>query len=324
MSESEFALIDRYFAARARKRADVVLGIGDDCALLAVPSGRQLAVSIDVLVGGRHFLADADPEGIGHKALAVNLSDLAAMGAEPAWVTLGLTVPAVDADWLDGFCRGFFGLADRHNVALVGGDTTRGALALAVQVHGFVEPGRALRRDGARPGDRIFVTGTPGEAGLGLELLQHRLTAPPAAAAVLRRRLERPTARLTQGRDLIGVASAAIDVSDGLAQDLDHILQRSAVGARLEANRLPRSAALAATVTDADAQAVAILTGGDDYELCFTVPPQRLEALSARARSWDCACSEIGVIETEPGLCCVRADGSRLMLGHGGYDHFSA
>ncbi len=324
MSASEFALIDHYFAVHASRRADVVLGIGDDCALLRVPNDRQLAVTLDVLVGGRHFPADAEPEGIGHKALAVNLSDLAAMGAEPAWVTLGLTLPAVDADWLERFCRGFFGLAERHDVALVGGDTTRGPLALAVQAHGFVEPGRALRRDGARPGDRIFVTGTPGEAGLGLALVRDRLTAPAEPAAVLRTRLERPTPRLAQGRALIGVASAAIDISDGLAQDLGHILERSGVGARLDVARLPRSVALAAVLPDSDAQAAAILSGGDDYELCFTVAPDSVAELAARSRRWDCQCSEIGTIKAEPGLHCVRADGSELALTQGGYDHFAA
>lgn len=323
MSESEFALIEHYFAAHALQRPDVVLGIGDDCALLTVPAGRQLAVSIDVLVSGHHFLPDAEPEGVGHKALAVNLSDLAAMGAEPAWATLGLTLPAADSDWLDGFCRGFFALADRHDVALVGGDTTRGPLTIAVQVHGFVEPGRALRRAGACPGDRIFVTGTPGEAGVGLALLQGELTAGGGHEAWLRQRLERPLPRLAQGRDLIGLASAAIDVSDGLAQDLGHILERSGVGARLDLDRLPVSPALRATLPTSAARIQAILAGGDDYELCFTVPAPRIADLQARARAWDCACSEIGVIESAPGLRCVRADGTGLTLTPTGYDHFA-
>lgn len=322
MAESEFALIERFFAAARLERPDVVLGVGDDCALLAVPAGRQLAVSLDVLVADRHFFADADPQGIGHKALAVNLSDLAAMGAEPAWVTLGLTLPEADADWLDGFCRGFFDLAERHGVQLVGGDTTRGPLTIAVQVHGFVEPGQALRRDGARPGDRVFVTGTPGDAGLALAAARGEIDVPDQYAACLRERMERPVPRIGPGRDLVGLASAAIDVSDGLAGDLGHIIERSNVGMRLDVGRLPASEALAATL-DGAARARAILSGGDDYELCFTVPPQRLAELRARADGWDCRCTEIGEIEAEPGLRCRWADGRPLLLEHAGHDHFA-
>jgi thiamine-monophosphate kinase len=322
MAESEFALIERFFAAAKLERPDVVLGVGDDCALLAVPAGRQLAVSLDVLVADRHFFADADPEGIGHKALAVNLSDLAAMGAEPAWATLGLTLPEADAGWLDGFCRGFFSLARQHGVQLVGGDTTRGPLAIAVQVHGFVEPGRALRRDGARADDRIFVTGTPGDAGLALAAARGEIEVSAPGAAYLRQRMERPVPRIGPGRDLVGLASAAIDVSDGLAQDLGHILRRSGVGARIDIDRLPASAALSA-ILDGDARVQTILSGGDDYELCFTVPPERLALLRERAAGWDCRCTEIGVIDTEPGLRCRRYDGSILQLERTGHDHFA-
>jgi thiamine-monophosphate kinase len=323
MAESEFALIERFFAAGKTERSDVVLGVGDDCALLVVPAGRQLAVSLDVLVADRHFFATADPQGIGHKALAVNLSDLAAMGAEPAWVTLGLTLPEADTRWLDGFCRGFFALARQYGVQLVGGDTTSGPLAIiAVQVHGFVEPGRALRRDGARPGDLICVTGTPGDAGLALSAARGEVEVSDPHAAYLRERMERPVPRIRPGRDLVGLASAAIDVSDGLAQDLGHILKRSGIGARLDADRLPASAALAAHL-DGNARAHAILSGGDDYELCFTLPPERLVLLRERVAGWDCRCTEIGVIETEPGLRCRRGDGSLLRLEHAGHDHFA-
>ncbi|MFO1352685.1 MAG: thiamine-phosphate kinase, partial [Gammaproteobacteria bacterium] len=246
MAASEFDLIERYFARQAVMRPDVPLGIGDDCALLAAPPGRLLAVSIDMLVAGVHFFADADPEGIGHKALAVNLSDLAAAGAEPAWVTLALALPAPDDAWLARFCAGFFGLAARHGVQLVGGDTTRGPLTIAVQAHGFVDPAQALRRDGARVGDAVFVTGTPGDAGLALAAARNEVAiADLDQRRYLDARLQRPTPRLRQGRDLAGLASAAIDVSDGLAQDLSHILKRSGVGARLRGGRVALTAAWA-------------------------------------------------------------------------------
>ncbi|MDX1607144.1 MAG: thiamine-phosphate kinase [Candidatus Competibacterales bacterium] len=322
MSLSEFDLIEHCFTCQAVSRDDVVLGVGDDCALLQPPPGQQLAVSLDVLVAGRHFHADAEPERVGHKALAVNLSDLAAMGARPAWATLGLTLPAIDPDWVDGFRRGFLDLAARHGLQLIGGDTTRGPLAIAVQVHGFVDPGRALRRDGARPGDRVWMTGTLGDAALGLDCLEGRRTAAATHRDYLRGRLERPTPRVSQGLALVGLASAAIDLSDGLAQDLGHILARSGVGARLALERLPVSPALAATL-DGDDRYRVQLSGGDDYELCFTVPPARLAELRARSAAWDCAATEIGVIEPAPGLRCLRADGTRLDLERGGYDHFA-
>ncbi len=228
MPVSEFTLIDRYFAGRFPRRTDVVLGIGDDCALLAAPAGVCLAVTLDMLVGGVHFMADADPAGVGHKALAVNLSDLAAIGAEPAWITLGLSLPEPDERWLENFCQGLFALAAQFQVQLVGGDTTRGPLTIAIQAHGFVPPQQALRRDGARPGDAICVTGTPGDAGLGLAIAQGRCSAPSGHAAYLRQRLERPMPRIRQGLELRGLAGAAIDISDGLAQDLGHTCSAAA------------------------------------------------------------------------------------------------
>ncbi len=318
---SEFDLIRRHFQAHGPQRPDVPLGIGDDCALLAVPAGHQLAVSLDLLVSGVHFFADAAPEALGHKALAVNLSDLAAAGAEPAWVTLGLTLPEADEGWLEGFCRGFFALAARFGVQLVGGDTTRGPLTLAVQAHGFVPAGAALLRSGARPGDLVCVTGTPGEAGAGLALKLGRLAlADATAAARLIDRLERPSPRVAQGLDLRGLASSCIDVSDGLAQDLGHILAASGVGATLELGRLPCSPALAAC-GEAAAWRFA-LGGGDDYELLFTLPPARLEALRTRAAGWDCGVTVIGAIEAEAGLRLLRPDASSYFLERGGYDHF--
>jgi thiamine-monophosphate kinase len=322
MSTSEFSLIDRYFTTQKPRRSDVVLGIGDDCALLLPPAGHQLVVTLDTLVAGVHFFATADPEGIGHKALAVNLSDLASMGAIPAWATLALTLSAADEDWLDRFCRGLFALADRYTVQLVGGDTTHGpTTVITLQAHGFVPPGLALRRDGAKPGDGIYVTGTPGDAGLALAAAFGKAVLIDEYLADVRMRLERPEPRIAEGVALRGIASAAIDVSDGLAQDLGHILERSVVGARLEADQLPLSPALTASLDRNTALATA-LAGGDDYELCFTVPPERIAQLDTVAATWNCRCTHIGVIEPEPGLRLVRADGSAFPLERLGYDHF--
>ncbi len=322
MSVSEFSLIERYFAAHGLCRPDVALGIGDDCALLLPPTGQQLAATVDTLVAGVHFFADADSEGVGHKALAVNLSDLAAMGATPAWATLALTLPQVNEKWLAAFCRGLFTLADRHGVQLIGGDTTHGPITvITIQVHGFVPPGLALRRDGAKPGDALYVTGTPGDAGLALAAAFGKATIAASHENYIRARLERPEPRITEGLALRGVASAAIDVSDGLAQDLGHILKRSRVGARLEVERLPLSPALAASL-DQEAAVVTALTGGDDYELCFTVPPERASQLESSMAQWSCRCTRIGVVTAEPGLRLVCADGSAFHLERLGYDHF--
>jgi len=303
LSLSEFTLIQRYFAERTLQRPDVPLGIGDDCALLRVPPGQALAVTLDMLTAGVHFFPDADPEGVGHKSLAVNLSDLAAMGAEPAWATLTLALPEADEVWLEGFCQGFFALAERFGVQLVGGDTTRGPLTITIQAHGFVPEQLALRRDGARPGDIIGVTGAVGDAGLALAAAYGRVAIPPVHQPYLQDRLERPEPRIRQGLELRGLASAAIDISDGLAQDLGHILERSGAGACLSVDRLPCSAALAACL-DREAAVTAALTGGDDYELLFTVPPRRLAQVRRLAADWDCRYAEIGIIEAVPGLRC--------------------
>lgn len=322
MPLSEFSLIDRYFAARTPRRPDVVLGIGDDCALLRPPPDQELAITLDTLVADVHFFADADPEGIGHKALAVNLSDLASMGAIPAWATLALTLPRADEDWLERFCRGLFALADRHDVQLIGGDTTHGpTTVITLQAHGFVPPGAALRRDGARPGDNIYVTGTPGDAGLALAAAYGKTTVPAEHRDYLQTRLDRPEPRIAQGVSLRGIASAAIDISDGLAQDLGHILERSGGGALLEIDRLPLSPALT-THPDRDAATILALASGDDYELCFTVPPERLTQLVTATATWDCRCTRIGVITAEPGLRLVRQDRSIFQLERSGYDHF--
>ncbi len=322
MSDSEFSVITRFFSQQVVQRSDVDIGIGDDAAVLQVQAGQRLAISTDVLVAGQHFFADADPIGIGHKALAVNLSDLAAMGATPAWVTLGLTLPAVDEAWLAGFCQGFFRLAEQHNVQLIGGDMTRGPLAIAVQIHGWLKGAMALTRSGAQPGDLICVTGTLGDACLGLAWLRGEQPVNTANQAYLRQRLEQPQPRIAAGQALLGLATAAIDISDGLAQDLGHILRLSGVGARLNLLQLPTSAELQATLTGSE-RWQAMLTGGDDYELCFTVPPARLATVQALSAAWECGCAVIGTVETEPGLRCIAPDGSVWTPLHQGYDHFA-
>lgn len=270
-----------------------------------------------------HFPPDTDPAAIGHKALAVNLSDLAAMGAEPAWAMLALTLPAPDEAWLASFSAGFCALAREHRVALIGGDTTRGPLSITVQVHGFVPRGGALRRGGARAGDLIHVTGTLGDAGLALRLARRTgLECASADLARLRARLDRPSPRVAQGLQLRGRAHAAIDVSDGLLADLGHILEAGGVGATLRLDRLPLSDAFRACIASLDghrdAAAALALTAGDDYELCFTTAPDMddLGILDG------VACTRIGVIEPAPGLRCLRADGTPWRPAVAGYDHF--
>lgn len=319
MADSEFSLIERFFQS-ALSRPDVPLGVGDDGALLIPPAAQQLVTSVDMLLADVHFYADADPRGIGHKALAVNLSDMAAMGAEPAWATLGIALPAVDESWLAGFCEGFFALADAHGVQLVGGDTTRGPLTISVQIQGFVPPGQALRRDGAKPGDQLLVTGIPGEAAVALAGLQGRLALPSAHREHLLGRLERPTPRIAQGLALRGLASAAIDISDGLVQDLGHLLRRSGVGATLELAQLPRSDALAAL--DPALVWEAQLGGGDDYELLFCLPTEQLSTLQDLAHDWPCPVTCIGEINPAGPLQLRDPNGGLYTPKDIGFDHF--
>lgn len=302
----EFQLIDTIARATALPRRDIALGIGDDGAVLRVPRGRELVVVMDTMVEGVHFPRGTAAPDVGWKALAVNLSDLAAMGAEPAWATLALTLPKPDATWVRGFARGFAALAKRHGVALVGGDTTRGPLAVTVQAHGFLPPRRALRRDGARVGDVVFVSGTLGDAAAGLANPRN---------AKLRARLDRPTPRVALGLALRGVASAAIDVSDGLAADLGHVLDASGVGASIDVDALPASKALRYAVVDVRAMQ---LGGGDDYELCFTVPARRVARVAEIARELRLPLTRVGRIEREPGL----RDASGRALARRGYVHF--
>lgn len=318
---SEFDLIRTYFAALGTARADVELGVGDDCALLAVPAGQLLAVSIDTLVCGTHFLPDCDPEALGHKSLAVGLSDLAAMGAEPAWATLALTLPtelvAQNPGWIAAFARGLGALAQYHGVGLVGGDTTRGPLSVTLQVHGLVPEGAAIRRAGARAGDLIYVSGTLGDAGLALR----RILAGASVEPGLRERLDRPTPRVDLGMALRGVATAMIDVSDGLAADLGHILDASGVGAVIRLQSLPLSPSVTEVVA-ADGDWSLPLASGDDYELCLCIPPELADACVGLAERGGCTLTRIGRIRQGGGLTCLGPDGRPIRLPRAGFDHF--
>lgn len=318
---NEFELITRYFACQPVARADIALGIGDDAAVLDVPPGQQLVVSADMLLAGVHFPVDTDAVSIGHKSLAVNLSDLAAMGATPAWYTLNLSLPQADPAWLEGFCQGMYALALKHNVALVGGDTTRGPLIIGIQIMGLVPHGQTLKRAGARPGDRIYVTGLLGEAALGLRVARGELKLPEEYLGNVLTRLNRPLPRVQAGLQLRGLASACIDISDGLAADLGHVLAASTVGARIHLCRLPVSPAYDAAFPQAGWEAA--LSGGDDYELCFTVPPERETAFRNLSTRFGVACSYIGDIEAEPGLRVVDEAGKPYQSGQTGFDHFA-
>lgn len=317
---SEFDLIQRHFS---RTAPNAVLGVGDDCALLQPGAGMQLAVSTDTLVADVHFFADADPQKLGWKCLAVNLSDLAAMGATPRWATLALTVSEVDDDWLAAFASGLYGCADQFGVSLVGGDTTQGALSLTLTIIGEVPPNQALRRDGARPGDEIWVSGTLGDAALALAALQGRVNLTDADLATLAARLHTPAPRIELGLALRGLASSAIDVSDGLLADLGHILSRSGVGAVVEYAHLPLGEILH-DYTAHPAFDDCVLSGGDDYELCFTAPVAHHQALDEIAARLSLRLTAIGSILAEPGLTVRDAQGQPLDIRRTGYDHFAA
>ncbi|OYV41159.1 MAG: thiamine-phosphate kinase [Thiomonas sp. 20-64-5] len=314
----EFDLIARYFTRPARR---AFLGVGDDCALLPAPAaGEQLAISSDMLVEGRHFLPDADPEALGHKALAVNLSDLAAVGAQPLAFTLALALPQAEARWLEGFARGMWALADAHDIELVGGDTTRGPRNLCITVLGTVPQGRALLRSAAQAGDDLWVSGTLGDARLALGYRLGEWSLDDVAQATSFARMDRPTPRVTLGLALRGVAHAAIDVSDGLLADLGHILQRSGVGATVHADACPASPAL--RTQSATRRRLCQLAGGDDYELLFTAPTSARDAVQAAATQAATAVTRIGRIETRPGLRLIDAEGQVLDNAYAGFDHF--
>lgn len=317
----EFELIERFFPRIGAVRADVALGVGDDGALLRVPEGAELVAVVDTLVAGRHFPPGTDPQSIGHRALAVNLSDVAAMGATPAWATLALTLPSADAAWLEGFARGFHELALAHGVALVGGDTTAGPLTISVQVLAHVPRGTALRRGGAADGDLLAVTGTLGDAGAGLALATGGLRAVSVEAArELVRRFEYPTPRVEFGIAARGIASAAMDLSDGLAGDLPKMARASGLGARVEVERLPLSQSLSSAVSGEQARAWA-LGAGDDYELLVAVPPRHFDALAARARQLNLRFTAIGELRRGNAVSWTL-HGAEFRPPIQGFDHF--
>jgi len=330
----EFDLIARYFTRPVHRAA---LGIGDDCALLQPAPGTQMAISCDMLVQGRHFFADTDPRRLGHKSLAVNLSDLAACGAKPLAFTLALALPEVNEPWLAAFAEGLFALADAHGCELIGGDTTAGPLNICITVFGEVPvvngKSLALLRSGARAGDNLFVSGTLGDARLALEALQGKLSVPEAVLAVVRERLQRPTPRVALGQALRGIARAAIDVSDGLIGDLGHILERSRVGAIVQVDQLVQCIACHAQAAQTDDASdlhlsqeqwrALALCGGDDYELLFTAPTSQSAAVAAAARASQTPVRRVGRIEAATGLRLIDDQGKVLPNHYASFDHFA-
>jgi len=316
----EFDLIRRFFMDATADRPDVVLGIGDDCALLQVPGDRLLAISSDTLVSGHHFTADVDPQALGYKALAVNLSDMAAMGAEPAWASLCITLPQADERWLKDFMCGFSELAACFDVQLVGGDTTRGPLSVSIAIQGFTDRQGGLRRDAARVGDRIYVSGTLGDAGLALRVRQGRYV-PKGEMCTLDERLDRPQPRVALGRRLGKFSRCAIDISDGLGSDLMHICEQSGVGAMLNLDQLPLSLQVGRYVADTGDWSLP-LSAGDDYELAFTLPAELQAEFEREAGSWDVPVTCVGTIEPGEGVRARLPDGRIIEEVTRGYEHF--
>lgn len=315
----EFGLIEAFFKRPARNSA-VLLGVGDDAALVAAPLAGQVSVlTTDTLIAGVHFSVDAPGFDVGYKALAVNVSDLAAMGARPVAFLLSLTLPAIDMTWLDGFRDGLFALADRLSVDLIGGDTVRGPLSVTITALGEVAPQQALRRSGARVGDRVYVSGFLGEAALGFLLRAGRVALPEEFHSRVLGRLDRPHPRIAEGQALCGIASAAIDVSDGLIADLGHILAASGVGAAVDLRRLPLSDAYDAAFATLGYDPA--LSFGDDYELCFTLPPAQLPAFHKLLPRFSCGFHYIGDIKAEAGLTFGTESGSYVPAASG-YNHF--
>jgi thiamine-monophosphate kinase len=324
---TEFDLIARYFT---RKPKHAAVGVGDDCALINPSPGMQLAISSDMLVEGRHFFPDVSPYALGHKALAVNLSDLAACGATPVAFTLALALPSINEAWLQEFSRGLWALADAHGCELIGGDTTQGPLNICITVFGEVPRGQALLRSGAQIGDDIYVSGTLGDARLGLDALQGHIQLPPDVLAQARLRLEQPTPRVALGTALRGIATSCIDISDGLAGDLGHILKASGVGALVDTEITMNLVAASAHVDWATGQfdtlkpLTTVFSGGDDYELAFTAPPAARSAVQAASASSQTPVTRIGVIQSKPGLRLVDGRGQSVTARFTSFDHFAA
>jgi len=316
----EFELIARHFT---RPAANAVLGVGDDCALVGISRGMELAVSTDTMVSGTHFFPDVDPENLGHKALAVNLSDIAAMGAMPYWAMLALTLPKVDDGWLAAFAKGFFDLADEFDVSLIGGDTTRGPLSITVTIMGEVPIGASLRRNGAKAGNDIWVSGYIGDAALAVAHRHGKVVLEEADYHEAVMRLYEPTPRVALGQALRGLATAAIDVSDGLLADLGHICRLSKVGAVVELALVPLSP-IGAKHAASDAGRTAIVAGGDDYELCFTAHPNSRESIQDLAKSLGMPLTRIGQVKRGKGVSLHGPDGKPVKIDGRGYDHFAA
>jgi thiamine-monophosphate kinase len=315
---SEFDLIKKYFT---RATPSAALGIGDDAALLKISAGNQLAISTDMLVSGTHFFADADPYFLGHKSLAVNLSDLAAMGATPRWATLALSLPEANEAWLASFSAGFFSLAEQHGVELIGGDTTRGSLNICVTIMGEVAAGKALRRDGAKVGDDIWLSGQVGAAALGLASLQGKISLPETVREICLERLHRPQPRVKLGLSLRDIAHSTIDISDGLLADLSHILECSKVAAVLQLSLIPLPEFFA-QLTEQRLVQQCLLAGGDDYELCFTAAAEQRTSIVKIAENLGLPLMRIGKIVAGEGLRLIGTDGSAMKIERLGYDHF--
>lgn len=317
----EFNLIEKYFIGRQKQRNDVLLAAGDDCALVQVPQGLSVAISTDTLVAGTHFLSDADPALVAHKALASNISDLAAMGATPAWVSFALTMPEPDEAWLAPFCDAFFSLADYFGIQLIGGDTTKGPLSLTLTVQGFIDPDKALRRNGAGVGDHIFVTGNLGDSKAGLDVILSPNLKDKPCADVLEQRHYVSSPRVLVGQALLGLASSAIDISDGLISDVKHILKCSNVGASIDVATLPVSNELIQFTGSSEQAQQYALSSGEEYELCFTVPEQNLGAIESALAHCGTQITCIGQIRPQ-GIFEIHSQGKPLNWVLSGYDHF--
>jgi len=313
---SEFELIEAFFARSGLRHEETTVSVGDDCAIIGKDEHSELAITTDTLVEGVHFFAGTDPESLGHKSLAVSLSDLAAVGAKPKWATIAVTVPESDPDWFRAFSSGFFSLARRFDVELIGGDTTQGPLAINIQAIGLVPKSAALLRSNARPGDKVFVTGTVGDAGLAL-LSEKREGI--VLDTSLADRLHRPSPRVEMGLALRGLANSCIDLSDGLIADLHHVLRASGVGATIDCKWLPLSAAVKRYIGESNNYRIP-LSAGDDYELCFTIAPENLQRLAERTDSIECKYSYIGDVESEAGLRLLGNNNIEILKG---YEHFS-
>lgn len=317
----EFDLIGRYFSNSGHKRKDVVIGIGDDCAVTTVPENQQLAVTTDTLVAGVHFLNDAPAKSVAYKTVAVNLSDLAAMGAEPAWISLSLSLPEVNEAWLDDFVSGLHELTQYYSVQLIGGDTVKGPMAMTITAQGFIPPGSELTRSGAKPGDWVYVTGTLGDAGAGLDILQNNLEVAGEAKDVLVNRHYFPTPRVAVGTAIRRIATSCIDVSDGLISDLGHVLTASGCGANVHVDKLPLSRALTSAVSSEQAVEYA-LSAGDDYELIFTVGEEQRGSLETSLASTNVKATCIGQLTGQPRVLSLLKDNEKYTpVTPTGYEH---